>query len=134
MVVGEYLQVFEQKDQEWGVETKANYEFWMKDLISHIFPPKALQRQKRYLRRGVYKSCDTNIRYFICHIDKMVNYLGKFPPFGAVQSLSEDEILDLVEFSLSNEWQKELIIQGFDSATQGLTNIVEFCKHLENAE
>ena len=61
MVVGEYLQVFEQKDQEWGVETKANYEFWMKDLISHIFPPKALQRQKRYLRREIYKPCSTNI-------------------------------------------------------------------------
>ena len=32
------------------------------------------------------------------------------------------------------EWQKELIIQGFDSETQEITELVEFCKRLEIAE
>ena len=47
----------------------------MKDLISHFFPPKVLQSQKRYLRRGVYKPHDKNIWYFMCLVDKMVQYL-----------------------------------------------------------
>ena len=47
----------------------------------------------------------------------MVEYLEKFLPFGAGQFLPEDEILELVEFSLPKEWQKEVTIQGFDSAT-----------------
>ena len=70
--MGEALQVFEQKAQERGTETNTYYELEMKDIISHFSPPKALQRQKRYLRRGLYKPCDTKIRYFICCIDKMV--------------------------------------------------------------
>ena len=106
----------------------------MKYLISHFFPPKALQRQKRYLRRELYKPCDTKIRYFIYRINKMIKYLKTFPPFEEGQRLPEDDILELVEFSLLNEWQKELIIQVFDYETQGLTDLVKFCERLETTE
>ena len=106
----------------------------MKELISHFFLPKALQRQKRYLRRELYKPCDTKIQYFIYRINKMIKYLDKFPPFDAGQRLPEDESLEMVEFSLLNEWQKELIIQVFDSETQGLTDLVNFCERLETSE
>ena len=64
----------------------------------------------------------------------MVKYLINFPPFGAVQRLPEDDILELVDFSLPKEWQKELIFKGFDSATQGLTKLVDFCDRLKTAE
>ena len=44
----------------------------MKDLITHLFPPKVIQRQKRYLHRGLYKPHNTKISNFICRIDKIV--------------------------------------------------------------
>ena len=72
----------------------------IKFLISHLFTPKVLQRQKRYLRRGLYKTRNTRIQYFIYHIDELVKYLKKFLPFGAEQRLPEDYILKLVGFSL----------------------------------
>ena len=55
------------------METNTNYELVTKELIFHFFSPKVLQRQKRYLRRGLYKPCDTKILDFICHIYEMVN-------------------------------------------------------------
>ena len=96
----------------------------MKDLISHFFSPKALQHHKRYLIRDIYKPCGTNIHDFICQIDKMVKYLEKFPPFGVGQRLPEYEIPKLVEFSIPEEWQKLIIIQRFNSSTQGLMELV----------
>ena len=39
-----------------------------------------------------------------------------------------------MEFSLPKEWQKQLIVQGFDSETQGLTQIVKLYEHLETAK
>ena len=72
LVVGEALRVFEQKARERGMETNTNYELDTEDLISHSFPPKALQLQKKYLSRGLYKPCETKIQYFICCIDEMV--------------------------------------------------------------
>ena len=47
----------------------------MKDLIYHFFPSKALQRQKRYLRWGLYKPRDTKIQDLIFFIDNMIEYL-----------------------------------------------------------
>ena len=106
----------------------------MKDLISPFFPPKALRRQKRYISRGLYKIRNTKIWYWIYHIDELVEYLEECPPFGTRQRLPEDYILKVVEFSPPKEWQQKLIIQGFDSATQGLTELVEFYERLETAE
>ena len=67
------------------METNTNYELVMKDLIYHFFTPKALQLQNMFLRRGMYKPCDTKIRDLICCIDKLVKYIENFPPFGAGQ-------------------------------------------------
>ena len=60
----------------------------------------------------------------------MVEYLKKFPPFREVKRLPDDDILELVEFSLPEEWQKELIIQGFDSTNQGLTKLIDFLERI----
>ena len=64
----------------------------------------------------------------------MVEYLKKFPHFGIVQGLPDKDILELVKLLMPQEWQKELIIEGFDSATQGLAELVEFYECLETAK
>ena len=71
---------------------------------------------------------------FICRIYYIVKYLDIFPLLRANQSLTEDLILDIVEFLLPQEQQNELLIKGFDSATQGFTEIVEFCEFFETSE
>ena len=65
----------------------------MKELIFHFFPTKFIQRRKKYIRKGLYKPCDTKFHHFICHIYKMVKYLNNLPPFGAGKRLTEDKIL-----------------------------------------
>ena len=134
LVVGESLQVFDQNNQDRGTENNANYDLVIKYLINQFFSSKALHRQKRYLRRGLYKSHDTKIQDFIRMIDNMVEYLENFLPSGINQGLTEDDILDLVEFFLPRELHKELANQGFDSMTQGITELVKLCDILETSE
>ena len=86
-------------------ETNANYELVMKYLISLFFPPEALQIHKRYLRRGLYNPRGTKIQEFVCHIDKMVEYLEKFLPLDIYQGLPNNKILDSMGFSLPRECQ-----------------------------
>ena len=111
----------------------ANYELVMKYFITRFFPPKELQSQKRYLQRGCTSPTAQTFETSFW-IDKMVEYLEKFPPFGFGQGLSDNDILELVELSLPRDYQKELNIQEFDSATQRLTELGEFCERLENSE
>ena len=64
----------------------------MKYFIAHLFSPKALLIQKRYLQMVLYKPFDKKIREFICWIDEMVEYLEKFLPFGIGQGLSDNDV------------------------------------------
>ena len=43
--------------------------------MTHFFPPKALQLQKRHLYQGMFKPHTLKIRKLICHMNKMVEYL-----------------------------------------------------------
>ena len=51
----------------------------------------------------MYRPHETDIWDFICRIDKMVDYLKKFPPFGIGQGFPDDNILELVDFLLTRE-------------------------------
>lgn len=53
LIAGEALWVFDQKAWDMVTETNANYKLVMKYVITYFFPPKALQHQKRYPRRGM---------------------------------------------------------------------------------
>ena len=95
LMIGEYLQVFKQNTWYCGMDNNSNYDLVVKDVISQFFPPKALQRQKRYLPRGLYKTRDINIREFIFAIDEIIKHLEKFPLFEANQGFPKYEILEL---------------------------------------
>ena len=46
-----------------GTETNANYKLVMKDFVTSLFPPKALQLQKRYLLMGMYRPPNKKLEY-----------------------------------------------------------------------
>ena len=78
------------------MENNANYDFVVKDIISCLLPPKALQRQKRYLLRILCKTCNVKICESICRIDEIFEDLEKFPPFGDNKGFPCDKILELM--------------------------------------
>ena len=112
----EYLQLSKQKFWEHGTETDKNYGLAIQDLIYNLLPPKVPQQQKRYLLHGLYNYQKTKTCDFICRVNEIVKYIDHFPPFGDYQGLPEDEILNLMEFALPQECQKEILVQGFDSS------------------
>ena len=69
---GEAFQVFEQQAWSIGKETKINYKLVIKGLTNNFSPHMALQRQKMYLLRGLFKPCYFRIREFICLVNEMV--------------------------------------------------------------
>ena len=64
----------------------------------------------------------------------MVEYVEKFAPFGIGQGLPDNKILKLVGFLLPRQWKILLIIQGFNYATHGVTETIEFFERLETVE
>ena len=67
------------------------------------------------------------MRKFIFHLNNIVKYFEHLPPFGKNQGLPDDKIIKLINFVLPCEWHKHLLIQGFNSVSNILNELVEFC-------
>ena len=103
-------------------------------MIKHFSPQKSLIRQKRYMRRALFKPRHLKTREFVARVRELNEYLKMFPLFGNGQELPEDEILEIIEFSLPQDWQRTMLVQGFDSATASVRDLVDLCERLECAE
>ena len=64
----------------------------------------------------------------------MVGFLKYLPPFGANQGLPEYDILELMEFALPPELQKQLLVQGYEYSAKGLYKLLKLCERLETTE
>ena len=61
----------------------------------------------------------------------VINYLYIFHPFGMDQGLPDRKIINMINFSLPLQCQKQLIVQGLDSAFNAINKLLEFCKRLK---
>ena len=102
-----------------------------------VCPYKALEKQKRYMRRKMRKPADMKVRQYVNHLFR-INYdeLPLLPPFGLQQSLSIEELMDIVLFGIPKSWIKEMDRQDFDPFrdTTTISKVVAFCERLESAE
>jgi hypothetical protein len=61
--------------------------------------------------------------------------IPKLPPtFNATEALSMDESIDILLFSTPKSWQAEMERHNFDPYSKQLSEVIDFCENLENAE
>ena len=103
-------------------------------LVTNVVTRKALRLQKRYMRWVMCKPHMTKIWDFSARVQQINNYLTYLPPFGKNQSLPVDELLDILEFSITNSWQKEFYRTGFDPMDSDIHTFIERCERIELTE
>ena len=117
------------------VETIDNLDVCFKAVTSIVLPPKALQTQKRYMRRVLRKPQGMKIREYFGRYLELNEYLKEFPPFnGASQKLPSDEVLEHAEFAIPNSWQRQMVLHGFNTISRSINEFIEFCERLEVSE
>ena len=131
---GDALAAFNEAAEQAGNESNDNFELALRGLITHVFPRKALLNQKRYMRRYLRKPQDMPIREFMNRLTEINEYLPQFPPFDGTNKLSVEEIMEIAEYATPNQWQKAMVLHGFDPSEHTPAEFVEFCERLEFAE
>jgi len=119
-----------------GNPTTANVKQALHLVIKACTPYKALEKQKRYMRRKMRKPADMKVRTYVTHLHR-INFdeLPMLPPQAATNSLSNDELIDIVIYGLPKSWVKEMDRQDFNPFhVQNINAIVDFCERLESAE
>jgi len=105
-------------------------------LTTILLPTKILQRVKRYLRREARKPIDMGVREHLMHISRInTQEIPRLPPhFNATQSLSDDEIVDILLFGTPKSWQREMDRQGVDPLSSTPHDVVAFMERIEMLE
>ena len=105
-------------------------------VTDSVFPKKLAQVQKRFLRRFLRKPKEMPIKKFAARVTEINSCLKYFPKENgnAPSSLPVDEVVDMLEFGCPPSWQKEMILQDFDTTTATVKQFVDFCERLELVE
>jgi len=134
-LLGDALAAFNTAATQLGDENNENFQEACHRLISHVFPRRALQTQKRYMRRFLRKKADGSVRAFMTRLVEINEYLSLFPEgFNENQKLPLDEIMDIAEFGVPATWQRIMLLHTFDPIESTPEAFVAFCERIECAE
>ena len=100
---GDALAAFNRAATATGNETNDHLKTCLTELKKHIFPQKALNNQKRYMRRFLRKPREMKIREFMTRLNKINELLTLFPPVRdgqEAEKLPDDELMDIAEFAV----------------------------------
>ena len=131
---GDALAAFNRAAEAAGNESNENFELALRGLQEHVFPRKALMNQKRFMRHFLRKPFSMTIREFINRLVEINEYLTYFPPFNQENKLPVEELMDIAEFAVPSQWQKAMVLHGFDPTEHTPSEFVEFGERLEYAE
>eukprot|EP00957_Ditylum_brightwellii_P092987 7079789-Ditylum_brightwellii.AAC.1 len=114
--------VFEQSEIIHGNQTVPYFKLCLDEIAEHVFPKKASQIQKRYMRRNIGYDKDNTVKEWVAQVQELNGYLKDFPQHNKnpKQPLDADELLDILEFGVLSSLCREFTVQGFDPVDQGL--------------
>jgi hypothetical protein len=135
LLEGDALAAFNRAATATGNETNANLTTVLEELARHVFPLNALANQKQWFRRYLRKPNKHTIREYVARVNEMNAMLSEFPPlFNATQLIPEDEIKDLIEFSVPWQWKLAMTKHGYRPVENDVQKTIDFCERQENAE
>lgn len=131
---GAALARFEASVVDRGTETLEHFALVIEDMGEYVFPRRALQMEKRFMRRFMRKPRKLKMREFMARVEELNHDLRYFPTFVPGARLLEDELIDIYENGIPNNWQKQFLLQGFDPIDHSKQEFLEFCERLEATE
>ena len=92
--------------------------------------------QTRWMRRYLRKPREMKTRDYVNRVLELNGYLTEFPTSNNNQAnkLEDDEIVDILEFSLPSRWRSTMVLQGLNAAEKTTAELIEFCERLEMTE
>ena len=111
----------------------------MHAVCKHIFGPRALASQRRFMRRYMRKPRNMSMKEYKARVAELDLKLAHFPKLanGAPadnQRLQEDELMDIYEFSIPTSWQRQMFLHGFDPIDMGVEAFFDYCERIELSE
>jgi hypothetical protein len=103
-------------------------------VAKEVFPYRALEIQKLWMRRSIRKPKDMSTRKMAASLTRMNTKLSRFPGATENDLFSASELLEIIEWSLPPKWQAKFDLAGYVPSAFDRARLVTECEALERAE
>ncbi len=93
--------------------TMAMVEEALSEVTTSIFPHRALDFQKHWMKKYLKKPQDMSIRLTSAALNRLNNCLPFFPGGSESSKFSDSELVEILKFSLPLEWRQKFDFDGY---------------------
>ena len=124
---GDALTMFDASATTHWPQTVDHFRLIMADICQHVFPAKAVKTQKRYMQRYSKMPLGTTTKEFVARIQEMNDYLVLFPTTIGIAptKFSQEDFMDVLEYSLPVCWCQEMTRQNFHPTDESVKSFVD---------
>lgn len=127
----------EARTDEAGVEQPATVEHVesaLRAVTATVFPHRALEIQKLWMNRRMFKPVELIMRQTAAAINRLNNSLPLFPNGSDASKFSTTEIIGLLEWSLPPAWRAKFDLDGYIPTLGTKAKLIEACEAIERNE
>ena len=96
-----------------------------------IFPHRALEMQKLWMRRGMKKPKELSFRKTASPVGRLNNCLPLFPTGSEADKFSMTEIVELLEWTIPKSWRTKFELDGYVPTNHGKDRLIAECEAIE---
>ena len=114
--------------------SKENVETALKAVATTVFPHRALEIQRLWMNRRMFKPVELTTRQTSAAINRLNNSLPLFPGGSEGSKFTEKEIVELLEWSLPPTWRAKFDLDGYIPTLGSKSRLIEACEAIERNE
>ena len=114
--------------------TAANVTKALEAVTMAVFPHRALETQKNWMRRGMKKPLTMTTRKMAAAVVRLNSLLPRFPGGSNDSKFSESEIVGLLEQAVPARWRAKFDLDGYTPTDDTRTKFVTACEAIERNE
>jgi hypothetical protein len=104
------------------------------DVSKNIFPHRALEIQKLWMRRAVRKPNEMTVRKLVAIITKMNKSLARFPGASDDDKFEADNLLEIIEWALPVRWRAKFDLDQYVPSLYDKARLIAEAKAIERSE
>ena len=106
----------------------------LKAVTETVFPHRALETQKLWMNRKMFKPVELTTRQMAASINRLNNSLPFFPNATEASKFSEGELIGLLEWSLPATWRAKFDLDGYIPTLHSRARLIEACEAIERSK
>jgi hypothetical protein len=105
----------------------------LSDVAEYVFPHRALEMQKMWMKRGIKKPKDMTFRALNSALNRMNNALPHFPGGSRASKLTEVDLIESLEWAVPETWRAHFDLDGYVPTLHPREQLLKACAAIERS-